>query len=133
MIVLFLIAFFTKQELLWVVTLVIAGTLMFTSFNIEYQTYEYNASVGIYEPIEKTKSYPYMMGLNLVFAALTILLGLFDMFEKYGLATFNFNRGVQNSNVSDPNIQFRQPSRPREAPTPKKPREEPGFDMPDFP
>lgn len=80
----FVAAFFTKQEILWTIAAVILGVLMFTSFNIETYVYIFNESLGAYEPMLTTHSYPYLMGINLVFFALTLLLGLFDLFDKYG-------------------------------------------------
>lgn len=89
---LFVASFFTKQEILWVITAVLSGILMFTSFNIEYYVYEYNTTMSIYQPIITTHSYPYLMGINLIFLALSLILGLFDLFEKYG---FNFLKKFQ--------------------------------------
>jgi len=81
---LFITSFFTKQELLWVITLLLSGVLMFSSYNIEYYVYEYNASIGAYSPILTTHYYPYLMGINMLFFVLALLLGLFDIFDKYG-------------------------------------------------
>ena len=81
---LFVAAFFTKQEILWAVTLVLTGVLMFTSYNIEYYVYEYNASVSAYYPVAVTHSYPYLMGINMLFFILAMVLGVFDLFDKYG-------------------------------------------------
>lgn len=84
MIGLFFTSFFTKQEILWTITLVLSGVLMFTSYNIEYYVYEWNATMSAYQPLLVSHSYPYLMGLNLLFLSLTLLLGLFDLFDKYG-------------------------------------------------
>lgn len=84
MVVLFFVAFFTKQEIIWAIVLVISGVLMFTSYNVEYYVYVFNATISAYEPVLQTHSYPYLMGLNLIFSALALLLGLFDLFDKYG-------------------------------------------------
>lgn len=81
---LFLAAFFTKQEILWAITSVITGILMFTSFSIEYQTYAYNATSFIYYPVVISHSYPYLMGINMLFFVLALVLGMFDLFDKYG-------------------------------------------------
>jgi hypothetical protein len=83
-IVLFFVSFFTKQELLWVVTLVFSGVMMYTSYNVEYYIYEFNSTVGAYNAVVISHSYPYLMGLNLVFLSLSLILGLFDTFDKYG-------------------------------------------------
>jgi len=77
-------AFFSKQEILWGVTALFSGVLMFTSFNIEYYVYIWNSTVGAYVPTITYFSYPYLMGINLAFFVLTLVLGLFDIFDKYG-------------------------------------------------
>lgn len=84
MIGLFFTAFFTKQEILWTLTLVLSGVLMFTSYHIEYYVYEWDSTITAYQPILVSHSYPYLMGINLLFLSLTLLLGLFDLFDKYG-------------------------------------------------
>jgi len=85
---LFIAAFFTKQEILWALTSVILGVLMFSSFNVETYIYEFNVTLGAYSPILNTHSYPYLMGLNMLFFVLALVLGLFDMFDKYGVNLF---------------------------------------------
>ena len=84
MIGLFFTAFFTKQEILWTLSLVISGVMMFTSYNIEYYVYQWNVTISAYEPMLISHSYPYLMGLNLLFMSLSLILGLFDLFDKYG-------------------------------------------------
>lgn len=81
---LFTAAFFTKQEILWAITLVVSALLMFTSFDVEYFVYEWNATIGAYYPVAISYSYPYLMALNMVFFVLAMILGLFDLFDKYG-------------------------------------------------
>jgi len=83
-ILLFIAAFFTKQELLWAITFVLSGILMFTSYNIEYYVYQFNTTLGAYVPIAITHNYPYLTGINLLFFGLSLILGLFDIFDKYG-------------------------------------------------
>ena len=80
----FFAAFFTKQELLWAVTLMFSGVLMFTSYNVEYYVYEFNTTISAYVPIIITHSYPYLTGINLLFFGLSVVLGIFDIFDKYG-------------------------------------------------
>jgi len=84
MIGLFIASFFTKQEILWVITSVISGVLMFSSYNIQYYIYEYNSSIGAYSPVFISQSYPYLMGINLIFFVLALLLSIFDLYDKYG-------------------------------------------------
>lgn len=81
---LFIASFFTKQELLWAITFVLSGILMFTSYNIEYYVYEFNTTISAYVPVVVTHNYPYLTGINLLFFGLSIVLGLFDIFDKYG-------------------------------------------------
>ena len=85
---LFITAFFTKQEILWGMTSVFSAVLMFTSFSIETYVYVFNATVGVYEPVIQSHSYIYLMGINMLFFVLALLLGLFDMFDKYGVQVF---------------------------------------------
>lgn len=82
--VLFATSFFTHQEILWALTLVFSGVLMFTSYNVEGYVYEWNATAGAYDAVVVSHSYPYLMGLNLLFFILALILGLFDLFDKYG-------------------------------------------------
>jgi hypothetical protein len=84
MLVLFFTSFFTKQEIIWAITLVLSGTLMFTSYNIETYVYEFNNTLGAYSPILTTNTYPYLMAINMIFFVLALVLGLFDLFDKYG-------------------------------------------------
>ncbi len=87
-IVLFLISFFTRQEILWALTAVLSGVLSFTSFNIENYVYIFNSTTNAYAPVAVSYSYPYLMGINLLFFSLALILGLFDMFQKYGVEAF---------------------------------------------
>ena len=87
-VVLFLISFYTKQEILWSITAVISGTLAFTSFNIENYVYVFNATSNAYNPVAVSYSYPYLMGINLMFFSLALILGIFDLFDKYGMQAF---------------------------------------------
>lgn len=81
---LFITSFFTKQEILWALTIVLYGVLMFTSYNIEYYVYEYNTTLLAYQPVAVTNSYPYLMAINMLFFVLAMLLAIFDLFDKYG-------------------------------------------------
>ncbi len=92
----FIASFFTKQEILWAITLVFSGVLMVTSWNIETYVYEYNASIIAYSPVIRTNNYPYLMALNMIFFVLALLLGLFDIFDKYG-QKFAKNKGEGNN------------------------------------
>ena len=58
LIVSFFMAFFSHQELLWVITLVISGVLMLSAYDIQYYVYEYNNTTEVYQPIQKTDRSP---------------------------------------------------------------------------
>jgi hypothetical protein len=81
---LFLASFFTKQEILWAVTLLTTALLMYSSFGIEYYVYGWNTTIQAYSPQMMSFSYPYMMGFNTLFFVLSLVLGMFDVFDKYG-------------------------------------------------
>ena len=87
----FVAAFFTKQEILWALTLILSGVLMFTSYHVEYYVYEWNATLAAYYPVAISHSYPYLMGINLVFFGLATVLGMFDLFDKYGTKLMSKN------------------------------------------
>jgi hypothetical protein len=80
----FIASFFTKQEILWAISLVLFGFIMFSSYNVEYYVYEWNSTISAYYPVAVTHSYPYLMGINSVFFVLSLVLLLFDIFDKYG-------------------------------------------------
>lgn len=84
-IILFGISFFTKQEILWALTAVLAGVLMFTSYHVEVLSYALNSSSLVYQTAVTSYSYPYLMALNSLFFLLAMVLGLFDIFDKYGV------------------------------------------------
>lgn len=81
-IVLFFIAFFTKQEIIWTLTLVLAGVMMFASWDVQTFVYQPNLSTNAYDAVPVSYHYPYLMALNMLFFVLGMVLGLFDLFEK---------------------------------------------------
>jgi hypothetical protein len=89
---LFITAFFTKQEILWALTAVLSGVLMFTSYNIEIHGYQFNTSTQIYELSMISYSFIYLVGINMLFMSLALLLGLFDLFDKYGIKFSSWKR-----------------------------------------
>ena len=93
MLSIFFTAFFTKQEILWGVSLVLSGMLMIVSYNIQISQYVFDPSIGAYAMQLTTYSFPFLMGLNMLFFALAVILGLFDFFDKYGISTMNFKKG----------------------------------------
>ena len=65
-------------------TLVLLGTLMFTSWNIEAYNYQFNVTQNAYQPILVSNNYPYLVGINMIFFSIALILGMFDLFNKYG-------------------------------------------------
>jgi len=83
-IVLFFVAFFTKQEIIWGISAVLSGALMFSSFDVQTYVYIFNATIGAYSPEMFTNHYMYLVWINGLFFVLSLVLGIFDMFDKYG-------------------------------------------------
>jgi hypothetical protein len=81
---LFLFAFFVRNEILWALTALFSGMLMISGQAIEYQNYSFNATTTAYDITTKVYVYPYLGWLNIVFFGLALLLGIFDIFDKYG-------------------------------------------------
>jgi len=86
----FFISFFTKQEILWAVTFVLSGALMVASYNIQITKYVFNAAHNIVIPTLTTINAPFMMGINLIFFVLALILGLLDYFDKYSISISSF-------------------------------------------
>ena len=86
MIGVFFTSFFIKQEILWAVSLVTSGLLMITSYNVEIGAYVFNPANGAYVYELISNSFPFMMGVNMLFFVLTLVLGMFDLFDKYGIS-----------------------------------------------
>ncbi len=86
----FFISFFTKQEILWAVALVLSGALMIGSYTVQMTTHVLDSTLNVYVPTLTTFSFPFMMGINLMFFMLSLVLGLLDYFDKYSISTFNF-------------------------------------------
>lgn len=84
MILFFSTAFFTKQELLWALAVLLSATLIYSSFNVEIYAYQFNATSSAYVPVMESQSYPYIAYLNIGFFVLAIILMIFDIFDKYG-------------------------------------------------
>lgn len=80
----FITAFFIKNEILWALSAVFSGILMFSSFDIQVVMYEFNSTISAYSPSIVTNHYMYLIWINGIFFVLCILLGLFDLFDKYG-------------------------------------------------
>jgi prepilin signal peptidase PulO-like enzyme (type II secretory pathway) len=96
MLIVFFIAFFTKQEILWAISAIFSGFLMYSSFDIQTYVYEFNSTINAYSPIVISNNFIYLVWINLIFLALSVILGLFDMFDKYGSKIFK--RGEKEEN-----------------------------------
>lgn len=84
MILFFAISFFTKQELLWALTILLGAVLIYSSWNVEIYAYKYNATSSAYEPVMESQSYSYIAYTNIAFFAVALILMMFDIFDKYG-------------------------------------------------
>lgn len=81
--VFFILAFYSNQELLWVISLVLFGVLAYTSYDVSSYNYVYNETITAYQPQVVSNSYPYLMGINILFFVLALIMGLYDLFTKY--------------------------------------------------
>lgn len=83
----FLTAFFTRQEILWSLTILLSGVLMIASLNVTIKMLIFdttlNTSVHQYVPHELG----YMLAFNLLFFGLGLIYFLMDVFDKYGITT----------------------------------------------
>ena len=80
----FVTAFFTKQEILWFLSVIISGMLMIASFGVQLSHYVFDSGIGAYEYTTTSYNFTFLFGINLVFFFLGIILGFFDIFDKYG-------------------------------------------------
>lgn len=81
----FLIAFWRKNEILWAITIILAGILMFSSYDVQITAYQLNNTINAYSPVILTQHYIYLGWINGIFFAISLLLMLFDIFDKYGM------------------------------------------------
>ena len=85
MIITFFVAFFTHQEIMWAISFLLSGTLMIVSFNIQFMRYVFDAGTGAYITTIMSNAYPVLSGINFLFFSLATVMGLFDIFDKYGI------------------------------------------------
>jgi len=81
---LFLFAFYSKNEIIWGITLVLFGIMAMSSFDIEYPVYSYNATTIAYDTVITHNYYPYLIWINALFFFISLVLTIFDIFDKYG-------------------------------------------------
>ena len=82
--IIWFMAFYTKQEILWGIAAILFAVLMMSSYGIEMLVPTYNASFNGYQYNIITESYNYLAAINMIFFGLVWVLGLFDIFDKYG-------------------------------------------------
>ena len=87
--VLFFIAFYSRQEIIWVLTLVMTGITMMSSYTVEVLAYNYNTTINAYVLTTNVFYYPYLMGINLIIFALSLIFGIFDIWDKFGINVAN--------------------------------------------
>ena len=83
--ILWFVAFYTKQEVIWAISAVLLGLLMYSSFHVEILVPIYNATSNIYVYTVQVFRYPYISYVNVMFFGLCLLFGMFDLFDKYGI------------------------------------------------
>ena len=89
MLITFFTAFFTHEEILWAISFLLSGTLMILSYNIQFMRYVFDPATGAYLTEIATYSYPVLMGINMLFFGLSMAVGLFDIFDKWGITLFS--------------------------------------------
>jgi len=85
MLITFFVAFFTHEEMMWIISFALSGILMIISYNIQFMRYVFDSGTGAYVTEIVTNSYPVLMSINMVFFVLSMAMGLFDIFDKYGI------------------------------------------------
>ena len=73
----FFTSILTKQEVFWICSVFLSGILMIVSYSVEIV--QNNQLVS--------HSFPYMMGINLFFFIMSVLLLMLDLFDKYGIVS----------------------------------------------
>jgi hypothetical protein len=81
MIVSFVWGFVGKNEIIWVLTSFLSAMLAFQSFAVQTWIYQYNI-LGYYEAVLITNSYIWLAGVNILFFVLSLILGIYDLYEK---------------------------------------------------
>lgn len=81
----FFTAFFTHQEIIWGISFILSGVLMITSYNVEFLRYIFDPVSGAYITELVSRSFPPVGAINMIFFMLSLVIGLFDIFDKYGI------------------------------------------------
>jgi len=82
--VLFFGSFYSRQEIMWALTIVMSGILMVSGSTIEVAGYTYNNVTTSYYLSTTVFYYPYLMGINFLIFALALVFGIFDIWDKFG-------------------------------------------------
>jgi hypothetical protein len=82
--IIFFMAFFSRQEILWVIAMVLSAVMAFGGALVEYNYYLFNATSGAYDFKTNIYQYPYLGALNWMFFSLALIFGIYDIFDKYG-------------------------------------------------
>jgi hypothetical protein len=91
-IILFFMAFFTKQPLIWVLTIIFSGIVMFACYNVEYSVNYFNVDTNNYEIATISRDFGYLMSVNMIFFGLGIVMFFFDMFDQIGLGLVSIKK-----------------------------------------
>lgn len=82
--ILWFIAFYTKQEIIWAIAAVFLAFLMMSAWHIEILVPVYNTTLNVYQYQVEIFRYNYLSWINTLFFALAMIFGLVDLFDKYG-------------------------------------------------
>jgi hypothetical protein len=92
--VLFIIGFYARHELIWILVILMGTILAFNSVNIEYAHYQFNPVTTGYDWAVTNYSYTFLMWMNVALIAVTILFLIFDIWENYIL---KISKKVENN------------------------------------
>lgn len=68
---------------MWGLTILLGSIITFSSLDIQYYFYAFNATSASYSLASTTSTYYYIMWLNIVVVAFAMLFLGFDLYEKY--------------------------------------------------
>lgn len=77
----FVVSYILKNPLLWVITFVLAGVMMISSFNIELMQYQYQVSTLSYAPVLQSYDYPMLATLFVIVLGLSLIYFFVDLFD----------------------------------------------------
>lgn len=77
----FAVSYIIKNPLLWVITLVLSGTMAVSSFDIQIQEYQFQAATLSYSPVLQSYSYPMISTLFMIVIGLSLLYFYSDLMD----------------------------------------------------